>query len=203
MSRTMRTRVFLTGVGGQGTLTATKILAQAALGEGLAVTAGEIHGMAQRGGVVESTVLIGGYQSPRIAKGEAHVLLGFEPLETLRALPYLAPGGIVISSSESIPPIGVARGKEKGPSLDEIKTAASACAEQVFFLPAISLGIEAGAPQAANMVLLGALCAADRLPFGLARLAETIKANMSPKLHDINLRAIELGAKAVCEAKNG
>ncbi len=196
MSRTMRTRVFLTGVGGQGTLTATKILAQAALGEGLAVTAGEIHGMAQRGGVVESTVLIGGYQSPRIAKGEAHVLLGFEPLETLRALPYLAPGGIVISSSESIPPIGVARGKEKGPSLDEIKTAASACAEQVFFLPAISLGIEA-------MVLLGALCAADRLPFGLARLAETIKANMSPKLHDINLRAIELGAKAVCEAKNG
>ncbi len=198
----MRTRVFLTGVGGQGTLTATKILAQAALDEGLAVTAGEIHGMAQRGGVVESTVLIGGYQSPRIAHGEAHVLLGFEPLETLRALPYLAPGGIVVSSSEAVPPIGVARGKEKPVPLAEIETAARACAAAVHFLPAISLGLRAGAPQAANMVLLGALCAVDRLPFGLARLAETIKANMSPRLHDTNLKAIELGAQAVCEAKS-
>ena len=202
MSRTMRTRVFLTGVGGQGTLTATTILAQAALDAGLAVTAGEILGMAQRGGVVESTVLIGGYQSPRIAKGEAHVLLGFEPLETLRALPYLAPGGIIVSSSESIPPIAVARGKEKAMPLSEIEAAARSCAKTVHFIPAISLGKEAGTAQAANMVLLGALCALDRLPFGLDRLAGTIKTKMAPRLHDINLKAIELGAKAVCEAKN-
>ena len=201
MSQTIRTRVFMTGVGGQGTLTATKILAQAALNEGLAVTAGEIHGMAQRGGVVESTVLIGGYRSPRIAHGEAHVLLGFEPLETLRALAYLAPGGIIVSSSESIPPIGVCRGKERGPSLAEIEAASKACAAEAYFLPILSLGREAGAPQAANMVLLGALCAADRLPFGLSRLAETIRTSMSPKLHDINLKAIELGARALCEAK--
>ncbi|EPR42790.1 Pyruvate/ketoisovalerate oxidoreductase [Desulfovibrio sp. X2] len=201
MSQTIRTRVFLTGVGGQGTLTATKILAQAALGEGLAVTAGEIHGMAQRGGVVESTVLVGGYRSPRIAHGEAHVLLGFEPLETLRALPYLAPGGLVISSSEAIATIGVSRGKESCPDLSAIEKAVRACAAQSYFIPAISLGKAAGAPQAANMVLLGALCAAERLPFGLARLAETIRARMNPKLHDINLKAIELGAKAVCDAK--
>ncbi|EPR35542.1 Pyruvate/ketoisovalerate oxidoreductase, partial [Alkalidesulfovibrio alkalitolerans DSM 16529] len=68
---------------------------------------------------------------------------------------------------------------------------------EAYFLPIFSLGREAGAPQAANMVLLGALCAADRLPFGLSRLAETIRTSMSPKLHDINLKAIELGARAL------
>lgn len=196
MSQTMRTRIFLTGVGGQGTLTATNIVAQAALDEGLSVIAGEIHGMAQRGGVVESAVLIGGYQSPRIAMGEAHVLLGFEPLETLRALPYLAPGGIVISASEAIPPLTVARGKEKPVSLEEIEAVARSCAKTVLFIPATSLGMQAGAPQAANMVLLGALCATNCLPFGLARLAETIKNRMDMRLHNVNIKAIELGALA-------
>lgn len=198
MIRTTRIRVFLTGVGGQGTLTATKVLAQAALDEGLDVTAGEVHGMAQRGGVVESTVLIGGYQSPRIAHGEAHLLLGFEPLETLRALPYLAPGGIVVSSSEAIMPMSVARGKESMPPFEDIEALARACAEAVHFVPAISLGVQAGASQAANMILLGALCAVGRMPFGLGRLAETIKTTMAPRLHDVNIKAIQLGAQAVC-----
>ncbi len=81
-------RIFMTGVGGQGTLTATTLLAKTVLAAGLPVTSGEIHGMAQRGGVVESTVLIG-CKSPKIGHGEADILLGFEPMETLRALPYL------------------------------------------------------------------------------------------------------------------
>jgi indolepyruvate ferredoxin oxidoreductase beta subunit len=84
-----RLRVFLTGVGGQGTLTSTRLLALAAMDSGLEVVSGEIHGMAQRGGVVESTVLVGGFASPKISPGEADVLLGFEPLEAWRALPML------------------------------------------------------------------------------------------------------------------
>ncbi|MFW5487225.1 MAG: indolepyruvate oxidoreductase subunit beta [Desulfovibrio sp.] len=197
----LKKRIFLTGVGGQGTLTATKILAQAALDNGLPVTAGEIHGMAQRGGVVESTVLIGGYRSPKIAHGQAHILLGFEPLETLRALPYLAKDAVILSSSEIIPPIGVTAGRETYPSMDSIKEKAAACSRRSCFIPCLSLGREAGSEQSANMVLLGGLCALNELPFGLDRLSETIKANLKPKLVDMNLAAIKLGAKAVLEQK--
>ena len=100
-------RIFFSGVGGQGTLTATRLLAETALENGMEVTAGEIHGMAQRGGVVHSFVLVGGYMSPKISHAEADILLGFEPLETLRALPFLRPGGLALSSDTPIPPLSV------------------------------------------------------------------------------------------------
>ena len=91
----------MTGVGGQGTLTATTLLARVAVAQGVEVVAGEIHGMAQRGGVVESTILLGGWKSPKLGFGEADIVLGFEPLETLRGLRYLKQGGVVFSSTES------------------------------------------------------------------------------------------------------
>src|SRR6056297_893996 len=95
-------RIFLAGVGGQGTLTATNLLAQIALDKDIPVTSGEIHGMAQRGGIVESTLLLGGYLSPKISYGEADILLGFEPMETLRALPYLKPQSLLLSNNEPL-----------------------------------------------------------------------------------------------------
>ena len=76
-----RIRIYMTGVGGQGTLTATTLLARVAVAQGVEVVAGEIHGMAQRGGVVESTILLGGWKSPKLGFGEADIVLGFEPLE--------------------------------------------------------------------------------------------------------------------------
>ena len=87
-----RIRIYMTGVGGQGTLTATTLLARVAVAQGVEVVAGEIHGMAQRGGVVESTILLGGWKSPKLGFGEADIVLGFEPLETLRGLRYLKQG---------------------------------------------------------------------------------------------------------------
>lgn len=189
----VRLRIFMTGVGGQGTLTATTLLSRAALSFGLSVTSGEIHGMAQRGGVVESTLLIG-YQSPKIALGEADILLGFEPLETLRALPYLKAGGLVLSSTEYLPPLSVASGREENPDLDTIKAKIEACAGTARFLPCRSLGVQAGAVQSGNIALLGALCAMGALPFGNDLLAETVRATMKPKVAEVNLRALELGA---------
>ena len=188
-----RLRIFMTGVGGQGTLTATTLLARAALAAGLPVTSGEIHGMAQRGGVVESTLLIG-CRSPKIGPGEADILLGFEPLETLRALPYLKPGGLVLSSTEYLPPLSVASGREENPDLSAIKAKVAACAGQARFLPCRSLGVQAGAVQSGNIALLGALCAMNALPFGLDVLAQTIRATMKPKVAEINLLALNLGA---------
>jgi indolepyruvate ferredoxin oxidoreductase beta subunit len=192
-----KVRILLTGVGGQGTLTATKILAEAAMDKGLHVTAGEIHGMAQRGGVVESTVLIGGYLSPKLGHGEADVLLGFEPLETLRALPYLAPGGVVVSSSEPIMPIGVSLGRERYPELTDIELKTRQCATSAYFLPCLSLGRQAGTAQSANMVLLGALCALGLAPVSLEDLKATMARRLKARFLEINNKAVELGAAAV------
>ena len=189
-----RLRIFMTGVGGQGTLTATTLLARAAVAAGLPVTSGEIHGMAQRGGVVESTLLIG-YQSPKIGPGEADILLGFEPLETLRALSYLKPGGLVLTSTEFLAPLSVATGKDTCPDLAAIKARVNACAGSARFLPCRSLGVQAGAVQSGNIALLGALCSLGALPFGVEVLAETIRATMKPRVAEVNLRALTLGAE--------
>ncbi len=186
-------RIFLTGVGGQGTLTATTLLARTVLRQGLPVTSGEIHGMAQRGGVVESTVLIGGWQSPTISRGEADVLLGFEPLETLRALPYLRKGGLVISSTDPVSPPGVSAGRENYPNIEEIKKAVLVCSPKAFFLPCRALGREAGSAQSGNLALLGALCASGATPFGAEALKDAVREFMAPKLVDMNLKAVDLG----------
>lgn len=192
-----KTRIYLTGIGGQGTLTATNLLSQIGLDNGLDVTSGEIHGMAQRGGVVASTILFGGYQSPKISPGEADILLGFEPLETYRALCFLAPEAVVVSNSEPLLPIGVALGREEYPAMDVIRNAVEKHASRAYFLPCISLAKEAGTPQAANIVLLGALCSLGIIPIKLKELEIGIRAHLKPKIVDLNLRAVALGARAV------
>lgn len=190
-------RIFLTGVGGQGTLTATSLLASIAMKNDIPVTAGEIHGMAQRGGVVESTVLLGGYFSPKISHGEADILLGFEILETLRALPYLVKGGSIISNSETIPPIGVAMGRETAPDTEQVRNAIMAFQPHTCFVPCQSLAEQAGSIQAANMVLLGALFASPDFPLPFSTLEDGIKSHLKPKVVDMNLQAIKLGAQAL------
>lgn len=192
-----RIRIFLTGVGGQGTLTATTLLANTALAQGLEVVSGEIHGMAQRGGVVESTVLIGGYASPRIGHGEADIVLGFEPLETIRALPYLVPGGLVLSSSDAIPPVGVSSGGEHYPELAHIKDVVGKRAKQAWFLPCRELGLKAGSSQSGNTALLGAACAVGALPFGAEALEDAVRKFLPAKLVEVNLKALALGVEAV------
>ena len=192
-----RVRIFLTGVGGQGTLTATTLLANTALAQGLEVVSGEIHGMAQRGGVVESTVLIGGYASPRISQGEADVILGFEPLETIRALPYLAPGGVVLSSSDPTPPVGVSSGGDKYPEFGHIQETVSKQARQVWFLPCRELGLQAGSSQSGNTALLGAACAVGVLPFGVDALEAAVRKFLPAKLVEVNLKALALGVAAI------
>lgn len=192
-------RIFMTGVGGQGTLTATTLLAKTVLSQGLPVTSGEIHGMAQRGGVVESTVLIG-CKSPKIGPGEADILLGFEPMETLRALPYLKPGGAVFSSTEFMPPLSVAMGKQESVTLDEVKAKVAACTDNAHYLPCQSLGLEAGAVQSGNVALLAAMCAGGALPFGPEALEAAMRVNLPARILDVNLKALELGVAAVRNA---
>ena len=193
-----RLRIYLTGVGGQGTLTATTLLSRIMLDEGLEVVSGEIHGMAQRGGVVESTVLIGGWMSPSVYHGEADIMLGFEALETYRGLPYLANKGAVFSSTEFIAPPGVAAGREALPDIALIRAAVTARAAYTCFLPILTIGKEAGAVQSANSALLAALFASDFLPLGVDALLRGIQKYLPPKVVDVNLKAV---ARAVEAAK--
>ena len=188
-----RMRLFLAGVGGQGTLTATNLLSLTALDQGIDVCSGEIHGMAQRGGIVESTLLLGGYASPRITFGEADILLGFEPLETLRALPYLRPGGMIISNSEPTYPVGVTTGQETYPELSYIRKQCLLCSLQTVFVACKTLASRAGTVRAANIVLLGALAASPASPFSLEALQTSIRRHLPEKIVSINLEALELG----------
>ncbi len=191
------TRIFFTGVGGQGTLTATRLLAETALEQDIQVSAGEIHGMAQRGGVVHSFVLLGGYLSPKISPGEADVILGFEPMETMRALAFLKSGGLVLSSDNPVPPISVSTGREKYPSMEIIKSETVRCSPEAKFIPCTSLARETGVVQTANTVLMGAFFSMGVLPFGLDVLLESIKKRLKPGLVDVNLKAAQLGADFV------
>ena len=192
-----RMRIYFTGVGGQGTLTATTLLARTALDAGLEVVAGEVHGMAQRGGVVESVLLLGGWRSPMLALGEADVLLGFEPLETLRGLPYLRAGGAVFSSADPLPPLSVSLGGARYPSPEEVEAQTRRVAGQCQFVPCRELGLKAGSVQAGNTVLLSVACASGVLPFGVDALEAAIGKYLPAKLQAVNLKALELGMAAL------
>jgi indolepyruvate ferredoxin oxidoreductase beta subunit len=188
-------RIYLTGVGGQGSLTATTLLARAAVACGLEVVSGEIHGMAQRGGIVESTVLLGGFRSPTVRPGEADLVLGFEALESLRAVPYLAPGAAAVCATDFIPPPGVSMGRERLPDIEEIKEKIGRAAGRSLFLSINALGRRAGAVRSGNSALLGAACAAGFLPFGPEVLRDVIRNHLRREDADINLRALDLGVE--------
>ena len=197
MSGTHRARIFLTGVGGQGTLTATTLLARVAVDQGVEVVAGEIHGMAQRGGVVESAIALGGWKSPKIGLGEADILLGFDLMETQRALPYLRAGGAVFSGLEMLPPPGVLTGREKAPDEVVIKAAIETAAGRAWYVPIRAIGVDLGAPQIGNIALLGAVCASGLLPFDFAALEAGIRKHLPARQAEANVRAACLGRDAV------
>jgi len=186
-------RVFFTGVGGQGTLLATRVLGEAAVLADVQVVVSEIHGMAQRGGVVESAVLLGALRSPTIADGEADILMGFEPLETIRALRKCSERSLVISSTSPIVPFTVASGRARYPEVaDMMATAAKRVAKLVAF-DARALARQAGAELAINTVLLGTLMRHGDLPFGREVVEGAIRLRTKGPLVDVNLKAFELG----------
>jgi indolepyruvate ferredoxin oxidoreductase, beta subunit len=200
--KTGNLRIYLTGVGGQGTLLASRLLGEAALAAGLTPLVSETHGMAQRGGIVVSTVVLGNLQSPLISPGEADVLLGFEALEAFRALDRCHPRSLVIANTAAIVPYPVSTGQAEYPSLEKML---AAMAEQVGSLLAFDAGAlarQAGSPLAVNMVLLGALLATDTLPFPAAAVLEVVRSRTNPKFLESNLQALQLGKEAARNAAN-
>ncbi|MGB8990448.1 MAG: indolepyruvate oxidoreductase subunit beta [Desulfobaccales bacterium] len=195
-------RIFLTGVGGQGTLLASRLLGEAALAAGYNPLVSETHGMAQRGGIVVSTVVLGDLQSPLISPGEADVVLGFEALEAFRALERCHPRSLVIANAAILVPYPVAIGQARYPSVDRMF---HLLAEQVGALLAFDAGAlarQAGSPLAVNMVLLGALAATETLPIPTEDLLTVIRTRTKEKFLASNLKAFDLGTEAARDSRN-
>ncbi len=186
-------KILFTGVGGQGTLLASRLLGEAALSSGMDVRVSEVHGMAQRGGVVESTVMLGGLKSPIISKGQADILVSFEPLETLRALDRCSKETVIVTNVNPIVPITVKLGQFEYPDVDKWLKFMKDSYKRVCALDADSLAKEAGTAKAVNVVLLGVLIGLNEVPISKELIIETIKAQVKPKFVEPNIKAFELG----------
>jgi indolepyruvate ferredoxin oxidoreductase, beta subunit len=182
--------VLISGVGGQGVLLTSKIIAEAALRSGLDVKQSEVHGMAQRGGSVLSQVRFGDKVfSPIVSEGEADLLIGFEPLETARYLHFLKDTGVVIYNTKTIGTIGVSIAAEKYPSGigDTIKNRV----KTVMPFDGTQLAISAGDKRTLNLVLLGA--ALKFLPLKEQVVQDAIVNTVPKKVLEMNQKAFSAG----------
>jgi indolepyruvate ferredoxin oxidoreductase beta subunit len=193
-------RLIIVAVGGQGNLLASKVLGEAALLADIPVRMSEIHGMAQRGGVVESAVVFGDADSTIISDGEADVLLGFEPSETLRALNKCNAATVVITNTAPLPPFTVAIGKGTYPDLDELQKLIRNKTAKLIAFDAQALAKQAGNIMSLNMVLLGSLIQTAIIPVSADNVKEAIQTSTKKAFIDINIKAFELGFEAATKA---
>ena len=194
--------VLLTGVGGQGTVLAAKVLAQAAQAKGWQVRTAETIGMAQRGGSVVSHVRMGdnGEEviAPLVAKGTADMIIAFEPAEAARVLPYLAPDGVMVSATTSIQPITAALSTEPYlaeatiASLDERLNECAAPPARFVLVDDEAVLSQVGNRKALNTVLLAFALKTGHLPLSLDDLRDAIRACVKPRFVELNLAAIDL-----------
>ena len=183
------TSIMIVGVGGQGTLLASRILGNTLIGAGYDVKVSEVHGMSQRGGSVTTYVRFGDkVWSPIIEKGGADIILSFELLEALRALPYLKPDGRIIVNTQQIDPMPVITGVAEYPQgiAEELAKQAGVTA-----VDALALAREAGSIKAVNVVLIGLLASRTSIP--REQWEEALRATVPPKFLEINQKAFALG----------
>ena len=185
--------IMIVGVGGQGTLLASKLLGRMLLGRGCDVKVSEVHGMSQRGGSVVTYVRWGEkVYSPIIGKGQADVILSFELLEAARWTEYLKPGGRVITNTQQINPMPVITGAAAYPEglADKMRAAGI----HLDAVDALSLAQEAGSSRAVNIVLLGRL--SKWFDFSEEEWLEAVRESVPPKFLEMNLKAFRLGRSA-------
>ncbi|WP_054695808.1 indolepyruvate oxidoreductase subunit beta [Syntrophomonas palmitatica] len=186
------TSIMIVGVGGQGTLLTSRVLAQVAVQMGYDVKVSEVHGMAQRGGSVVSQVRYGEkIYSPIISKGDADIILAFEKLEAARWLDYLKPGGLVIINDDRVDPLPVMSGKAKYPV--EIADRIKEMMPETIIVNATDIAVECGNVRAANVVLLGVLTGAIGLP--AEEVEKAIEAIVPAKALEVNLKAFQKGSQ--------
>jgi indolepyruvate ferredoxin oxidoreductase, beta subunit len=183
--------IVLAGVGGQGILLASEIVARAALAAGFDVKTNEVHGMAQRGGSVIAQIRYGRQvHSPLVELGTAQVLGALERIESLRCAEYLAPDGLAVVSSQMVIPITVSSGEAQYP--EDAEQRIRAVFPRLLYFDAAELAAEAGNVKSSNLVVVGALSRGLTLPRDAWHAA--IQQSVKPKFVEVNLRAFEKGS---------
>ena len=191
----MKTGIVFAGVGGQGVLTASSIIGIAALKAGINVVMSEVHGMAQRGGIVVTEMNIGNAKSPLVGDGEADIIVGFEPAEAYRTLHKVHEESDIIVNIEPIVPITVSLGASKYPDVKELL--ANMQGLNVYPLEATEIARKLGNVITMNIVMVGALTSLPSFPIEEKYVKMAIEERFPPRYRDINLRAFEEGRNAV------
>ena len=190
----MKYTVQIVGVGGQGVLLASMVLGNAAMKEGYKVAMSEVHGMAQRGGSVLCTLRFGDdVISPLEAKGNADLIMGFEPAETCRNLPLGNKDSVVVMNLDPVYPSMVAAGMEEYPKIDDLIASAKKVNGNVITVEATSIALKAGKAVVANAVMIGVVAGIKGFPLKKDVLRETLKENVPEKFLDLNLKAFDMG----------
>jgi indolepyruvate ferredoxin oxidoreductase beta subunit len=192
--------LIITGVGGQGNVLASRVLAGMLVSAGYFVTIGETFGMSQRGGSVMSHLRVSSKSvlSPQIPQGKADIIIALEPVEALRVLnKYGNPDVAVLSNSRVVYPIGVITGDFVYPSLDEIKSAFEKLTAHSWLIDATAAAVELGNPVLGNIVMIGALAGTAMLPFNRYSFEREITKDMSMDKRKLNLAAFDTGTKMI------
>ena len=185
--------IMIVGVGGQGSLLASRLLGNVLLAQGYDVKVSEVHGMSQRGGSVVTYVKYGDkVYSPVVEKGEADAVISFEMLEAARCLPYLKKGGHLITSTQQIDPMPVITGAAQYP--EDLAGKIKAAGVDLVAVDALALAEQAGTAKASNVVLMGVFASLTDFPEELWQSA--LEQCVPPKFLELNKKAFELGKKA-------
>jgi len=192
--------ILIAGVGGQGNLLASEIISWASVKQGFKIHVADIFGAAQRGGAVTSHIRLGKeVYNPVMPQCSAHILLGFEPVECLRAASFLRPDCTAIVNTRIIVPSSVSLGQASYPTLDQITTLLQGLVRKIVMLDAASLALRAGDALMINIVMVGALAGTKATPIRKETFTEAIK-NLVPKgTEENNLKAFNLGFEEVHE----
>jgi indolepyruvate ferredoxin oxidoreductase beta subunit len=191
-----KTNIVLTGVGGQGVITASNILGKAAVKAKINVFVSEVHGMAQRGGTVNCAVRMGNVSGSLVPSGSADVIVGMEPIETLRYIQYTNKNTKIITDITPIIPFTVSVGSEEYPDVEKVFKELDSYG-QLYKIDAVKIAKKAGDLITKNTVMLGALAGSGVLPFKSDILLETILENIPSKYREMNKKAFESGLKAI------
>jgi indolepyruvate ferredoxin oxidoreductase beta subunit len=200
MGRVMPLNLIITGVGGQGNVMASQILGRAAVQKGFRVTIGETFGLSQRGGPVMSHIRLSEEKSygPIIPPNMSHIIVGLEPMETLRILmEYGNEDTVFIVNSRPIYPLNVIAGDVEYPEPAYIKSVLSKSGRRLFWLEATQMAIDLGGPIMLNMIMVGALCALHDFPIKINDIKELIKDILEESKLESNYRALDVGKKLI------
>lgn len=185
--------IYICGVGGQGIIKTSIVMGEAVMKMGKPVVMSEIHGMAQRGGVVSTELKIGHSRSPLIGDGEADLILAFEPLEALRSIDKVDLDGCVVTNTAPIMPFNISTSKNPYPNIDFILEKLESKSSKLYALNALDIAKKAGHILSLNMVMMGGAAAVPNFPVERTLLKESMEDNLPEKSLEINYKAFNKG----------